>query len=216
MRNTSNASHYDVLIATIGTSMTNGYVESLTKTIEELTLQGMSYRWLNGFGSLDHNARESTLTGNGLNLNPNDKGPLGDRYTYKKIIWIAPNISWTVKNFMKLYEADDAVVTGAYLLADGVTTTIKRDMSNVCLSKGQILQLKSSGKKQSILSTKFGFLAVKSGVYEKIDRPWHVVFNGLETEEDSWCMKVRDAGFDVKLDPTVLVEAAASGEIKWK
>lgn len=210
------ASHYDVLIATIGTTMTNGYVESLTKTIEELTLQGISYRWLNGFGSLDHNARESTLTGNGLNLNPNDKGPLGDRYTYKKIFWIAPNISWTVKNFLKLYEAEDAVVTGAYLLSDGVTTTIKRPMDRIPLTKGQILQLKSGSKKYPIGSTKFGFLAVKSGVYEKIDRPWHVVFNRFDTEEDSWCMKVQQAGFEIKLDPTVLVEAAASGEITWK
>jgi len=206
--------HYDVLIATIGTFLSNGYVESLTKTLEELSNQGISYKWLNGFGSLDHNTRESCLTGNGLKLCPTDRGPLGDKVTYNKIFWIDGNISWGVKDFLKLYNAPEEVITGAYLI-DAVNTAINPTIFGV-YTKGQIVQLKNSEKKVEIVSTKFGFLAVKSGVYERIDRPWHVVFIGCETEEDSWCMKVKNAGIKIILDPTVLVSNTITGEIKWK
>lgn len=207
--------HYDVLIATIGTSLSNQYVESLMKTTEELCAHEISYKWLNGFGSLNHNTRESCLTGNGLNLCPTDRGPLGDKATYNKIFWIDSNISWNVKDFMKLYNAPEEVITGAYLI-NTVTTSVNELTTGFPIAKGKLIQLKSSGKKVEIASTKFGFLAVKSGVYERIDRPWHTVFPGCETEEDSWCIKVRNTNMNIILDPTVLVSNLATGEIKWK
>jgi hypothetical protein len=206
--------HYDVLIATIGTSLSNQYVESLMKTTEELSTQGISYKWLNGYGSLDHNTRESCLTGNGLNLCPTDRGPLGDKVTYNKIFWIGSNISWNVKDFLKLYNAPEDVIAGAYL-TDTIYTSINELVTGFPIIKGKLIQLKSSGKKVEIASTKFGFLAVKSGVYERIDRPWHSVFPGCQTEEDSWCMKVRNANMNIILDPTVLVSNLIAEEIKW-
>jgi hypothetical protein len=207
--------HYDILIATIGTSLSNGYVESLTKTLQELSDREITYKWLNSSGSLDHNARESAVTGNGLVLSPNDKGPLGDNCTYNKLFWINNNISWNFKNFLKLYDASEHVITGAYLQSDGVTSNAKQ-FTGSYYAKEQITQLKNSNKKVKIATTKFGFIAIKSGIYERIDRPWHVVFPGFETEEDSWCFKVRNVGIDITLDPTVLVSNLIDKEIKWK
>jgi GT2 family glycosyltransferase len=61
----------------------------------------------------------------------------------------------------------------------------------------------------------FGFIAMKSGVFESMDRPWFrirgVQWDGLDFEcnigEDySWCMNARNNGFRVMLDPTVRVK----------
>ena len=88
--------HFDVLIATPGHSLEAQYVKSLVDTLAECNIRGVSYRWLNSYSSLVHNARETTITGgDGFTLNPLDKGPLGDSVKYNKIFWIDSDISWT-------------------------------------------------------------------------------------------------------------------------
>jgi hypothetical protein len=61
----------------------------------------------------------------------------------------------------------------------------------------------------------FGFVAMKQGVFEKMDRPWfkieHVKWSDLDFEcnvgEDySWCMNAQRNGFKVMLDPNVKVK----------
>ena len=117
--------HYDVLIATPGHSLEAQYVKSLSETLAECNSRGVSYKWLNSYSSLVHNARETTITGgDGFTLNPLDKGPLGDSVTYNKIFWIDSDISWTPEDFFKIYDSEYDVTTGAYLLADGFTTSV--------------------------------------------------------------------------------------------
>lgn len=204
--------NYDVLIVTIGDSLSSSYVKSLTETLQKLSSRGITYKWLNGYGSLEHNARESAITGNGLQLNPTDKGPLGDTCTYKKIFWIGSNISWNFSDFLKLYESEEQIISGMYLL-DNKTSNVTRLSDNCVYTKDQILKLKHKTK---IASAKFGFLAVKYGVYEKIGRPWHNVFPPYETEEDTWCFKTKNVGIDVYLEPTVFVSNLIMKEVTWK
>ena len=117
--------HYDILIATPGFMMEAQYVKSLVNTLSECDKRGLTYKFINGSGSLVHHARELTASGGeGLELNPDHKGPIGDSVTYNKIFWIDSDISWEPWQFFKIYDSDYDVVTGAYLLADGVTTTV--------------------------------------------------------------------------------------------
>jgi GT2 family glycosyltransferase len=59
----------------------------------------------------------------------------------------------------------------------------------------------------------FGFVAMKAGVFEKIDRPWFgaesfVMENGMVVnygEDYSWCVKAQRAGFKIWVDPAVRV-----------
>jgi hypothetical protein len=217
--------HYDVLIATPGHSLENQYVVSLTETLSELNKQGISYKWLNAYSSLVHNARELTATGGGnYMLNPLDAGPLGDRVTYNKIFWIDSDIAWTPKDFLKIYNSDYDVATGAYLLADGVTTSVHEWGTPGGMSVDKIKSLKKPLKVQSM---GFGFVAMKAGVFEKLERPWFGHYtqpinlpNGktIDTylgEDISWSINAYKAGIEIYFDPTVLVGHMKKVKIEW-
>lgn len=201
----------DVIIATPGHSMCAEYVQSLMKTVQVLNARKITWTFTNAYSSLVHHARELTATGTsrGRNLDPSERGPLGDA-SYKKIIWIDSDISWEPEDFMRLYRSEEKIVTGVYLLADGSMTT--------CMSAehpGGIptpVLRKMSGVHQ-IQKTGFGFIAVKYGVFEKIPRPWftcmpvEVAPGVVDTvsEDISWCMKAQQAGFKIYMDSEVRV-----------
>lgn len=217
--------HYDVLIATPGAKLEAQYVKSLVRTLAECDNRGITYKWLNAYSSLVHHARELTATGGeGLTLNPNHKGPVGDSVTYNKIFWIDSDIEWEPKDFFKLYDSELDVVSGAYLLADGVTTTIQLGGGRGGLSREDAIAMVDTIKVQSV---GFGFVAMSSGVFEGIQRPWFAhlaqgftndrgeqLYDSLG-EDISWCIRAAEAGFDIYFDPTVLVTHMKTQKITW-
>ena len=219
--------HYDILIATPGAMMEAQYVKSLVATLAECDKKGITYKWLNGYSSLVHHARELTAAGTeGLNLDPTQTSPGGKDITYNKIFWIDSDISWTVEQFFKLYESDYDVITGCYLLADGYTTTVHAWGAPGGMPAHEIVNLKDTLRVQSL---GFGFVAMKSGVFEKIQRPWFsheyvkVGKNSDGTdiidavgEDVSWCIKAYRAGIELYFDPTVLVTHMKKQPITWE
>lgn len=218
--------HYDVLIATPGAMMEAQYVKSLVETLAECDKRGISYKWLNGYSSLVHHARELTASGTeGKSLNPNQKSPGGDENTYNQIFWIDSDISWTPEQFFKIYDSEHDVTSGCYLLSDGYTTTVHAWGTPGGIPAHEIVNMKDTIKVQSV---GFGFVAMKSGVFEKIQRPW---FNheyvkvgqnadGTDVidavgEDISWCIKAYRAGIDIYFDPSVLVTHMKKQPISW-
>lgn len=218
--------HYDVLIATPGAMLEAQYVKSLVLTLAECDKRGISYKWLNGYSSLVHHARELTASGGeGLDLNPDHKGPMGDSVTYNKIFWIDSDIAWTPDQFFKLYDSDYDVICGAYLLADGITTPVHAWGLPGGIPKEEIMKMTKPIKIQSL---GFGFVTMKSGVFEKLPRPWFKHFdqpiptnNGNTVidsigEDISWCIKAYQAGIEIYFDPTVLVTHMKKQAITWQ
>jgi hypothetical protein len=217
--------HYDVLIATPGAKMESAYVRSLVPTLAECDKRDISYRWLNAGSSLVHHARELTCSGGeGMTLNPHDRGPVGDKVTYNKIFWIDSDISWTPEQFFRIYDSDYEVTCGAYLLADGTTTSVHAWGKPGGMSKSEIKRMKEPLK---IQSAGFGFIAMKSGVFERLERPWFKHFeqevptqNGKKVvdsigEDISWCIRAYQAGIDIYFDPKVLVNHTKTVSITW-
>lgn len=217
--------HYDILIATPGFMMEAQYVKSLVNTLSECDKRGLTYKFINGSGSLVHHARELTASGGeGLELNPDHKGPIGDSVTYNKIFWIDSDISWEPWQFFKIYDSDYDVVTGAYLLADGVTTTVHAWGAPGGIPKQDIMQMTEPLKIQSM---GFGFAAMKSGVFEKMERPWFkhytqeiqktdgTIIEDSIGEDVSWCINAYKAGIDIYFDPEVLVKHMKKIPVSW-
>jgi len=218
--------HYDILIATPGATLEAQYVKSLALTLAECNKKGITYKWLNGYSSLVHHAREMTASGaEGLNLDPSQTSPGGKDITYNKIFWIDSDISWTVEQFFKIYDSEHEVTCGCYLLADGYTTTVHAWGAPGGMPAHEIVKLKDPIRVQSL---GFGFVAMKSGVFEKIQRPWfnhEYVKVGVDSEgkdiidsvgEDiSWCIKAYRAGIELYFDPTVLVTHMKKQPITW-
>jgi len=219
--------HYDVLIATPGAMLEAQYVKSLVETLAECDKRGISYKWLNAYTSLVHHARELTASGSeGLNLDPTQESPGGKDITYNKIFWIDSDIAWKVKDFFTIYDSEYEVASGAYLLADGRTTTVHAWGTPGGIPPEQILKMKEPVRVQSI---GFGFVAMKTGVFERVQRPWfsHEQVkvgedkNGqpiIDTvgEDISWCVKAYKAGIDIYFEPTVLVDHIKKSPIKWR
>ena len=215
--------HYDVLIATPGAKLEAQYVESLVKTLAECDKRGISYKWLNGYSSLVHHAREITMSGD-MTLNPDDKGPMHGQVTYNKIIWIDSDIAWEVDDFFRLYDSEYEVVSGAYLLADGHTTTVHTAEFLQGIPKEKIQEMEDPIQVQSI---GFGFVAIKAGVFERMDRPWfshlsQFIINSRGEklpdslgEDISWCVRAYNANIPIHFDPKVLVSHMKQVKITW-
>lgn len=208
--------HFDVLIITPGNSVVADYVVSLSETLSECSKRGLTWKYLNGQSSLVHHARELAISGanSQRELNVLHKGPMGDLVTYNKIVWIDSDISWRVQDFFKLYESDKEVITGGYMSLDG-SVQIHQWGKNGGVSIAEVRQMKEVTKIQSM---GFGFCSMKSGVFERIPRPWFdPVFvpvgndengnpiTGMVGEDISWCVKAYEVGIDIFFDPSVLV-----------
>jgi hypothetical protein len=216
--------HYDVLIATPGENLEADYVASLVDTLIELNKKNISYKWLNGRSSLVGNARELTISGGGLLLNPQDKGPLSDTVTYNKIFWIDSDISWTVDDFFKLYNSEHQIATGVYLLGDATTTSVHAVEKPGGMPAHII---KGMSKEFEIRSCGFGFIAVKSGVFESMHRPWFghyhqdrkledgSIFTETLGEDISWCIQAYEQQIPIYCYPDVMVNHHKILKIDW-
>lgn len=207
-----NKPHFNVLIATPGRMMEAEYVKSLVATLNHLDKEGISYLYLNEYSSQVNAAREATIMGSRF-LSAWDTEPLSGKVTYDKIIWIDSDISWTVDDFMKLYNSQYDIVSGLYFNEEGVPL-----FSN---SEEEIYfdfsTIRNKAYPFEIFAAGFGFISMKSGVFESLPRPWfETVFQRIENEDGremylpwgedfSWCKKAKDAGYKIYLDPSILV-----------
>lgn len=204
--------HVNVLICTPGRSMEAEYVKSLVGTVGHLNASGITYLYLNEYSSQVNAAREATAMGSRF-LRAFDKQPLSGQVTYDKMIWIDSDISWTVEQFVKMYESPYEIVSGVYYNHEGVPM-FSTDENEIYYDHGTL-----RGKEYpfEIFAAGFGFLAVKSGVFEAMPRPWFdTVFQRIESdqgeemfipwgEDYSWCKKAKEVGFKIYLDPSVRV-----------
>jgi GT2 family glycosyltransferase len=203
--------HVNVLIATPGRNMEAEYVKSLVATMSYLNQNGISYVYLNEYSSQVNAAREATAMGSRF-LNAFATEPLNGEITYDKIIWIDSDISWTVEDFMKLYTSTLDIVSGLYFNEEGVPL--------IGFTEEEIYHdpatLKAKTYPFEIFAAGFGFIAMKSGVFENIPRPWfETVFQKIENEDKtremfipygedfSWCKKAKEAGYKIYLDPSI-------------
>lgn len=217
--------HVNVIIATPGHSMLPGYLKSLLKTTYFLTVNNISWTYVSEYSSLVAHAREKTIGGAGQE-DRNARAPLNGEVTYDKIIWIDSDIAWDVEDFMRLYNAKEDVISGCYLMENGEVTVYPKALQ--CgVSMQTILALKNPFEVRGV---GFGFLSVRSGVFEKLERPW---FSQIEVEvknpetgefeykfplmgEDlSWCEKVNRMGVKIWVDPLVRVTHHKQIKLEW-
>ena len=194
--------------------MDANYVKSLIDTINVLNDEGITYKFLSEYSPQVAMAREATAS-NSLNLNAFSSLPGAGEFTYDKMFWIDSDIGWTPKDFIDLYISKKDIISGIYFNNKGLAmikgigndehpTTIT-NIKN--FSKG-IFEIESAG---------FGFICVKSGVFESMERPWFdteyfELTDGEKVvklpygEDISWCVKARKNGYKIFADPTVLVD----------
>jgi hypothetical protein len=220
-----NKTHINVIIATPGHSLMSDYVKSLIATTFELSKRNITWSYTNLYSSHVADSREVTLSGTFQNDLSNSK-PLSGEVTYDKIIWIDSDINWTPEDFIKLYESDKDIVSGGYLFPSGEVAAYKEFMK----PGFRLEDIKDEKELIPIDGCGFGFVAVKSGVFESLSRPWfQSAIVRFKTEEDnkeyefpiigediSWCMRVKNNGYQIWLDPTVQVTHNKMTKLTWE
>ena len=212
--------HVNVIIATPGHSMMSVYVKSLLALTGKLNEKGISWAWSSEYSSHVADAREMTLNGDNRN-SITEQRPFKGEITYDKILWIDSDITFTPDDAMKLIESDKDIISGAYLLGSGEVTAYKK-----LLEQGYIYdEVKEMTEPIQIKGCGFGFLAVKSGVFESLTRPWFQ--SAMITSDDgftfplmgedlSWCKRVTDAGYEIWFDPTVRLTHNKMMKLTWE
>jgi glycosyltransferase involved in cell wall biosynthesis len=215
--------HVNLVIATPGHSMMASYVMSLIKTAQVLNEKRISWTFVNRYSSNVADAREVTLS-NSMNNDVTMSKPLNGEVTYDKILWIDSDIAWEPEDVIKLYESDKDIISGAYYLSSGEVTAYPKllgpgynykDVKNM----KDIVEIDSAG---------FGFLCIKSGVFESLSRPWfqQVFVNAVINDKDyvmpimgedmSLCVRAKQAGFKIWFDPSVKVQHHKTVSLDWK
>ena len=215
--------HVNLVIATPGHSMISGYVKCLMATMDILNQNDISVAWTSEYSSNVSDAREVTLAGTFQNSLTETK-PFEGRLTYDKILWIDSDITWEPEDVLKLYNSDKDIISGAYLIATGDVMAYKEKLGKP-YSYDEVKQMTEPVE---IYSAGFGFICFKSGIFEKMPRPWFQAFP-TETEIDgkpyvfnmlgediSLCHRAKSLGFQIWLDPTVKVTHHKTIKLTWE
>ena len=206
--------HYDIVIATPGHSMVADYVKSLVETGKFLQNKGLSYHFVSQYSSFVPSARENTATDSyGADWEARAFG--AGKFTYKWILWIDSDISWKPEDVWELMRSGREIIAGLMPVSrEGRVGAMRLNAEGHPVSMHS-LEFLVEGDPVKVDGVSFGFLMVKSGVFEKMQRPWFKIRQiGIEGvgypvdlgEDYSWCAGAKEAGFDIWVHPLVRVE----------
>jgi hypothetical protein len=199
------------------------YLRSLLAATQELNRLGISWAFSSEYSSHVADAREMTLNGDNQN-DPSEQRPFKGAVTYDKILWIDSDIAFTPQDVIKAYESPYDIVSGAYLLASG-EVVVYREL----FGQGYTYdELKALTEPVKVFGAGMGFMAVKSGVFESLTRPWFqsptvtTERNGQEFtfpimgEDLSFCYRAGQAGFEIWLDPAIKLQHHKMMKLTWE
>lgn len=144
--------------------------------------------------------------------------PFDGKPDYDYLMWIDSDILFDAPQVMRLMSHDKDIVSGVYAMEGGKMIATVREWDEEHFKKHgcfRFLTLEEMTGKEGLIEvayTGMGFMLVKKGVFEKLEYPW---FRPVEkrigemvdfTMEDvGFCLKAREKGFKVFIDPQVRV-----------
>lgn len=190
------------------------YVRSLCETVADLSRDGLNVGFLNKYSSFIPTARELTASDSWTHDYTTNLIANGS-FTYEKLFWIDSDIEWTVSDFRKLFRANEDIISGLYVLDTVGTVAAQIPNENGIPTRVNKVEFLLHEQPVEVGGVGFGFLCIKSGVFEKIPRPWFLIGRvqwspdsdmRVNVGEDySWCGRAQQAGFKIFVDPTVKV-----------
>lgn len=205
------------------------FVDSLIATVKYLTQQGISVHVASDGGPDIHNLRALILNG-GAHGNGGYRSfankeyreewrPFNNEFTYDQIVWIDNDIYWLVPDFMRLIEHREDVVSGLYIGGDTENMVVRINPSSRTNRKQlPILRKKSNNGLIEVFSVGMGFMKLRRGVVEEMEWPmffcheysWTnpdgtVVHGRMDSEDASFCERIRQTGRKVYVDTELVV-----------
>lgn len=175
----------------------------------------MRVKLLNKYSSFVATARELTATDRDSHDYSSSEIGLGD-FTYGKIFWIDSDIEWSLADFMELLDSDLDIVSGLYVLDTAGSVAVNFPNARGVPTRVNKVEFMLHEEPVEVGGVGFGFVCMKSGVFENIPRPWFLI-GRVQWSEDSdmrvnvgedysWCGKAQQAGYKIYVDPLVKVK----------
>ncbi len=145
--------------------------------------------------------------------------PFQGKLEYDYILWIDSDIRFTPNDFQQLLNRNVDIVSALYHFEGGIHYACGMIDHEYFKKYGhppydEEGAFKGISKPVERDFVGMGFMLVKRGVYEKLEYPWHppvwftyedLGINDFSGEDYGFCVKAKEAGFKVLVDPTVEV-----------
>lgn len=207
----------NVLICTPAQSFTPSYVTSLVETIAWANKNNIEIQLYTRTGSNITEMRESMAR---------EIVRIEGR-KFDKIFWIDSDISWVVGDFLKILTSPFQVTCGAYMITPLGHLSVARVNEEQSFEPYNINEefelfytvdeMEQMSEYVSVKATGFGFVCMDDGVLEKMGDSWFASVDAefekdgiaskyqCSSEDTSFCIRARRAGFKIMYDTTVLV-----------
>ena len=150
--------------------------------------------------------------------------PFQGNIEYDYIMWIDSDMVFSVNDFIKLLNHKKDIVSGMYLMDGGKQFTTVIDWNEDYYKKNGKFHfltpedIKGKEELMSVDYTGFGWILVKKNVFESMEYPWFkpLWFQFGEAENGSlikefcsedvgWCKTIKKLGYEIFVDPTIIV-----------
>lgn len=144
--------------------------------------------------------------------------PFNGNLDYDYIMWIDSDVIFTTNQFEKLLSNQVDICGGLYLMEGGKQFAVVKDWDEEKFQNNGTFDfltpndVNKSSQLMEVAYTGFGFLLIKQGIFEKIKYPWFgpkfsKIGNCYDfaSEDVSFCMRAKEEGFKIHIDPTVWV-----------
>lgn len=208
-----------IVLCVPGASFSREWVQCLSNAISDLSREGHTVQLSFAYDANVFYARARTLlcaTTRGV-----DQKPFDGKLEYDYIMWIDSDVLFSAEHVRMLMKHDVDIVSGAYLMANNTQYPLVEDMDDeTFLKEGHYAfidrdQLNEKPQDQlfTVQYAGMGFMLMKSGVLERLKYPYFsprlLDFSTggkvveMASEDVSLCMNLRDAGFEIYVDPAV-------------
>ena len=138
--------------------------------------------------------------------------PWNGKVDYDYILWIDADIKFGPEDFERLVADDKDIITGVYPMMHSAETDGSVSISLSASGMDGVSFNTMGGGLEECLVCGFGFILIKRGVFECIPRPWfpcqRMTMLGRDCmpgEDIAFCLKAREAGFQVWVDRGVFL-----------
>ena len=201
-----------------GASYSGRFLQNWTNLLAELPKYNITYGLSQHYMCNIYHVRTKCL-GASIERGVNQK-PFDGKIFYDYIMWIDSDMVFTPEDFFKLLEHDKDIVSGIYKMSDDVNYATVETMDEQFFEEWlyyPFLQDKDiEAKKGKLFKVDYqgmGWMLVRKNVFESFSYPWfyprllkwknHPNWAEFVWDDVENCMRMREAGFDIFIDPGV-------------
>ena len=214
----------NIIFCIPGNSFSNKFLQCWTNLLAWCHSNNITPYLSTAYSSNVFFVRNMCLKGN--NLDGIHQKPFQGKINYDYIMWIDSDQVFSPEQFSQLLKHDKDIVSGMYIMADNMhyavvenidTKYLLENGSYKFLSRNDVKQLKNKDL-MKVDYCGMGFMLVKYGVLEKFNFPWFrptsttiknengdIILHDYNSEDYHFCYQSRKLGFDVFVDPNIIV-----------